>query len=259
MATKNETKKETKKVTKKATKKETVANSEDAASAENDKKNKIAKKLETLGVMGSAKKAQKTGSNTFASMLLAIIVAIPAGMLVVYIAMPDQLNGFLPSSTTANNAGPNQFYVQPGMQGHPYSRNQNQVPAWVAMQREQMEKRRAEFNKRNENLNSVNRSAAEPPQWVKDQQARMQKEQEKYQQEWAKRSSEMSNNGPQAVPGYMNNRGMNGYPQNQAPVYSQNPAPYYNGYAPPVNSYQYSNSPYNAPQNMRYGQNIYSR
>ncbi|MDH5387133.1 MAG: hypothetical protein OEY06_01645 [Gammaproteobacteria bacterium] len=220
-----------------ATKKEKAANSEDDVIIKNENNDTI------------AEESTKKESKTMVSMLMALIVAIPAGMIVAYVAMPGQVGEVFSSSSTANNESSNVLYAHPGMPGHANagSRNQHKVPDWVAHQREQIEKRRANFDRQNAERKEATRNSAEPPQWVKNQ------------QEWAKRSSANFNNRPQTFPGYMNNSRTNGYPQNQAPVYSQNPAPYYNGYAPPTNPYQYNNGPYNAPQNMPYSQNSYSR
>ena len=224
-----------------ATKKEKAANSEDDVSIENENKDTI------------AEESTKKESKTMVSMLMALIVAIPTGMIVAYVAMPGQVGEVFSSSSTTNNERSNVVYAQPGMPAHANTgkRGQHQVPAWVAQQREQMEKRRSDFERQNANRKVENKNSVEPPQWVKDQQALMQKEHEKYQQEWAKRSAESANNRPQAFPGNMNNARMNGYPQN--------PAVYNNGYAQPANPNRYYNGPYYAPHNMPYGQNSYTR
>ena len=228
-----------------------------------EKKNKIAEKLKAMGMMGAEKKSVVKKSNTMVSMLLALVVAVPAGMLVAYVAMPEQLNdmfSFFSDSTddSSNDYARTQMPVQPDAGNW----NQNQVPEWVVQQRAEMEKRRSSFERNNTDRFAENRSSFQPPQWVKDRQALIQKEQEKYQQEWAKRSAPPLHNGAPSPSsyGYLNNQAMNVYPQNPPPVnaYPQNQPRYYNGYAQ-ANPYAYNNGAYYGPQNMPYGQNAYPR
>jgi len=287
MTTKKDDKSKVEKVKTEKTKAE-----KDTASG-NEKAKKIASKLEKLGVMGSRKNPEETGSNKMMIFMMALIVAVPVSTIVAYIVMPQQLNEFLSSSSAVGSNGFNHF---PGNQQAPVSPsarrfNQTQQPDWVVQRRAEMQKRHAEFQKRNANQPvanrgsseydqrmkdrqakmeqrradfekqnagnyAANRNPSEPPQWVKDQQALMQKEQEKYRQQWANRSTDMPYNRAQNQSAYMANPGMNTYQSNQAPanVYAHNPAPYYNGYVQPVNPYYYNNAPYPGSYNAPYGQ-----
>ena len=261
---------------------EDKVNSEDDANAANESSSTTEKNVE---VEASEKK-----SNKLTTMLMALIVAIPAGSILAYVFMPDQLNSPFSDEATAgkqsssDSASAVTLYPIDGNGVHA------QEPEWVAKQRAEMDKRHAELRKQNEEqrasrMNSSevpqwvkdqqaqaeqrrqefekqnvasNRLAPEPPQWVKDQQVQMQKDQERYQQEWAKRSAAMASNRPPQPPWVTNHSGVNAYPpaqgyQNQMPVYGQNPAPYYNGSVPPANPNYYGNAPYSGPYNAPYG------
>ena len=272
---------------------EDTANSEEDASVDNAKTEKIAEKLQAMGVMGSSKKSAEAGSNKMMALMMVLIVAVPASAIIAYIAMPQQLDDVLSLSNGVENKTLNNFQAAQQTPAYPSAEsfNRTQEPEWLAQRRAEIEKRRAEFEKHNtdhyaanrssseppqwvkdrqaqmeqrraefekQNVDNyaVNRNPSEPPQWVKDQQALMQQEQEKYQQQWAKRSADMPYNRAPNQPGYMANPGMNAYQSYQAPVnaYAQNPGPYYNGYAQPINPYYYNNAPYSGPHRMPYGQ-----
>lgn len=265
-----------------ATKKEDTANSEEDSSIDNTKIKKIAKKLKAMGVMGLRNKTAETSSNKMMTMMLALIVAIPAGAIVAYITMPGQLNEFLSLPNELENKESNNFQAHQQIPAYPSARSLNRVqesesewltqrraeiakrrsefekyntnhyaanrnpsepPQWVKDRLAQMEQRRAEFEKQNTDNYVASGNLAEPPQWVKDQQALMQKNREKYQQQWAN----MSYNRAVNQPSYMANPRMNAHqPQpNQAPV---------TAYAQPVNPYYYNNAPYSGPHRMSYGQ-----
>lgn len=230
-----------------------VSKVENAAkgSVENDKKNKISEKLKTMGVMGVKKKIQEKDTNTMASMWIALIVAIQVGMFVAYLVMPDQLSALFSLSTTDNKVA--NHNVNPQMPANPYTGawNRNHEPEWVTKQRAEMKKRRSDFDSKNANY-VLNRSV-QTPQWVKDQQAMMKKEQEKRQQEWAKRSTQPVYDRVPRPPGYMNNR----YSQNRANT--QNAVPYYyNGNRRMGGPYGYNYGPNNGQYNVPYGQNLYA-
>ena len=222
--------------------------------------------------------------------MMVLIVAVPAGAIVAYIAMPEQLNELLLLPNAVENKESNNFQAHQQIPVYPSAgslnrtqepewltqrraemdkrrsefkkynadhraanRNSSEPPQWVKDRQAQMEQRRAEFEKQNADNYAVNRNPSEPPQWVKDQQALMQQEQEKYQQQWAKRSADMPYNRAPNQPGYMANPGMNAYQPPVNNAYVQNQRPYYNGYAQPVNPYYYNNAPYAGPRNMPYG------
>lgn len=146
----------------------------------------------------------------------------------------------------------------------------NPVPDWVKKQREESDLRRQEFEKQQAENYAANWSRQpvqpEPPQWVKDKQAEMEREMANYQKNWSNQANPQAYN---SAPGFMRHPGMNPYQQNGPGNYSyqqqprsqpqqqqqqrqiQNPA---NGYAQPqrqyYNSYNYPPNPYyNAPYN----------
>ncbi len=238
-----------------ATKKESAENNEEVKDA--------AVEAKSPAEVSSVISSDEAGFYNMTSLLMALIVVIPTVAIVAYVAIPNQLDN-APSSTVNRS---NDNYVQTLVPVHSAVANQNQEPEWVVQQRAEMEKRRAEFDERNAKRLAENEARSEQPQWVKDHQAFMQKEREKHEQEWAKRTAEQAQNRAPNFPGYMNNPQMNA---NQMPIqqnpypanaYQQNPGQYYNGYAQPVNPYNYNNAPYNgpAPYNAPYGWNGYPR
>ena len=122
---------------------------------------------------------------------------------------------------------------------------------WAAKQRADMEKRRLEFQKISEAQYATRMKQPEPPQWVKDRQAAMEKQMAQYNKNWS--NNAMQNNRPSAYrqqpvmnPYQQNNAAMNGrVPPGYNPVngYQQPPRQYYRSYYPP-NPY-YNNAPYN--------------
>ncbi|MCW8922320.1 MAG: hypothetical protein OQK69_01635 [Gammaproteobacteria bacterium] len=234
-----------------ATKKDTADKKVEAKSGDDSAKDTV-KKVEPAAASASVEDSPKTGFYKLSSILMAMIVAVPAGMIVAYVAMPDQLNEMFSTTSAVESQQLNVYQMPPQMPAQVASENfnRNQEPEWVAQQRAEMEKRRAEFDKKN----AASRAAAEAemPQWVKDQQAFMKKEQER-QQEWAKRSAGQAYNVQPNMPGYMNNAGVN--------AYQQNPGQYYNGYPQPINPYNNYNVPYNAYGSYYppYGWNGYPR
>lgn len=188
--------------------------------------------------MGEEKKLSRI--EKLSPLLMTLIVAIPAAAIVAYINMPQKIGG---SQGEGSNAGVTYQTQASSPSAANWSRSQQ--PEWVAEHRAKMEKRRAEFEKKNE----AKRTQTEAPQWVKDQQAKMQQEQARYQEQMKKQFADMRNN---RMPGSMNQQAMN-MPQpwqNQPvanPYPQQVPAPYYNGYPQPQVSPYYSNGPYYQP------------
>lgn len=235
---------------------EDKVNSEDGINQANEESDTAEKKVEAVAEVEISDKK----SNKLTTMLMALIVAIPAGAILAYIVMPDQLNDMFSNEAGADQQSSSDFAPASPVTLYPIDGSgiRAQEPEWVAKQRAEMEKRHAELKKQNEEQRASHMNSSEVPQWVKDQWAQMQKEQERYQQEWAKRSADMASNRPPQPPWVTNHPGVNAYPpaqgyQNQMPVYRQNPAPYYNGSAPPVNPYYYGNAPYYGPHNAPYG------
>ncbi len=264
---------------------------EDAANSEEAGVDSVkTEKMETIDMTGSDNKSEGVESNKTMSLMMVLIVAVPVAAIVAYIAMPQQLGGVpsLPDDSTAvvensfpahqqipvhHNNGRFNAAQEPewlkqrraemdkrrsefknyNADSFSANRNSSEPPQWVKDRQAQMEQRRAEFEKQNADDYAVNRNASEPPQWVKDHQAFMQKEQERLQQEWAKRAQDMAHNRVPNQPVYMANPGMNAYQPPVNNAYVQNQRPYYNGYAQPVNPYYYNNAPYAGPRNMPYG------
>lgn len=134
---------------------------------------------------------------------------------------------------------------------------QNPEPEWVTKQRADMEKRRLEFEKQNSARYGADwRQPAEPPQWVKDRQAEMERDMARYQENARNHSNGSAYN---RAPEYMQHPRVNSYQQNGAgvnnrmqPRQNQNPVQaypqaqrqYYNTYNYPPNPYYY-----NVPRN----------
>lgn len=237
---------------------EKPANSDDVSS-DNEKTAKVAEKLKTLGVTGSGKKAPEKKSHTIMSMMMVLIIAIPAGLIAAYVAMPDQLNELFSFASSTDNQSSSSFDARSQMPVHPAAGNRvhAQEPEWVAQRRAEMEKRRSEFEKQNadkssSNMNqseqpqwykdrqaemekrrsefekqkadnfTANMNPSEPPQWVKDRQDKMEQERARYQEQRTKQLANMANN---RMPGYMNHPGMQApqmaatVPNNQVPVW----------------------------------------
>ena len=270
-------------------KKEGEANNNEAA-VDSAKTEKIAEKLEAMGMTGSGKKSEEVESNKMMNLMMAMIVAVPVLAIVAYILMPQQLEGMLSMSGEDENVAVNSFAAHQQIPFHQenggfnaaqepewltqrraemdkrhsefekrnadhfsVNRNLSEVPQWVKDRQAQMEQRRAEFEKQNADNYAANRNASEPPQWVKDHQAFMQKEQERQQQEWTKRAQDMSNNRAPNQAAYMANPGMNTYQPPVNNAYMQNQRPYYNAYAQPMNPYYYNNGSYAGPRDLPYG------
>jgi len=202
--------------------------------------------------------------------LMIIIVAIPAASIIAYINMPEKFDDTLSSVSNSLSVSGNE--ENSGGMAYPAA-NQNRYhdPEWVTQRRIAMEKRRAEFNKKNAerfalNNNAANFNSVEPHQWVKDQQAKIKQEQARYQEQMTKQFADTRNN---RMPEYMSRQGMNvpqmravnqnnqaqyWQSQNLANAYPQAPVPNYNGYAQPINPYYY-NGPYYqpGPNNASYG------
>ena len=257
---------------------------DDTAGADNEKAGKVAEKLKKMGVMPSAKKESKEGGRRVSPMLITLLLAIPAAGLILYYYMPQQINHFISSFTspssiiekqvsTEGSAQVNvndfqdarQLTIQPvAAKPDPVEVNRwngMQQPDWVKQQQNQMEKRRAEFAKRNAAYHAANNrpvpAAVEPPQWVKDRRAEMEKQRaayqqqmEKYQQDMVRQQQEMAKqqqqqwsrqpvnwpyNGSQNQLQQMPSNVANAYPQNQRRfnnTYNHPPQPYYNNRAP---------------------------
>ena len=229
-------------------------NSEDDASTANESSSISEENVEvTAEVEASEKK-----SNKLTTMLMALIVAIPASSILAYVFMPDQLNSPFSDEATASKQSSSDSASAVTLYPIDGSGVRAQEPEWVAKQRAEMDKRHAELRKQNEEQQASRMNSSEVPQWVKDQQAQMQKEQERYQRELAKRSAAMASNRPAQPPWLANHSGVNAYPpaqgyRNQMPVYGQNQGPYNNGFVPPVNPNYYGNAPYSGPYNAPNG------
>lgn len=237
-----------------ATKKESTTKSEADDSVDNETAT-AAEEVTPSAAISSTNKVSDDGFFKRSSILMAMIVAIPAGAIVAYVVIPDELTEAFSTSTTANEITTNDFQLQPAMPAQTTSGNlnNNQPPEWVVKHRAEMEMHRAELDKRNAENRAASRAGSEQPQWVKDQQARMEQEQQKH-QEWVKQQSELARNRAAAYPANRQYPAMNGYQPNPATMSNQIPAQqrpgqYYNPY--PVNPYYnrpyYPNAPYNAP------------
>lgn len=282
----------------------------DDGASENEKTAKIAEKLKKMGVSPSAKQEPEESKRRFLPLLITILLAIPAAALILYYFMPQQVNHFVSSFTSKSSVmnervsteggtppSVNNINKEPKLTAQaPASRsaqleanrmNGMQQPDWAKQQQQQMEKRRAEFDKRNADYYaSNNRSVSTPaelPQWIKDRSAQMDKDRaayqqqmEKYHQDMVKQQQEMMKqqqqwsrqpvnhpyNGSNQQPGYMNQPQMNTYqpnnygaqnqaqqmPSNVANAYPQNQRRYYNNQPP--QAYYYNRAPYygNGPQ-----------
>ena len=226
-----------------ATKKEDTAKSEVDDNVENEK---VKEAVEVMTETPSSEQSSDAGDNKLASMMMALIVAIPTAAIVAYIVVPNELNNLISkenssylATVAANPQSQNPVVLTTN------NRNQSQQPAWVIEHRAEMEKHRLAIEKQNADAFSAKGTIPEPPQWVKDQQAQMEKEKAKY-QEWAKQSAASA---PSRGMGYRQQSNP-AIPGNQAPV-QQNSGQYNGGYAYPVNPSQnrpyYTNGPYGYP------------
>lgn len=272
-----------------------------------EKKNKIEEKLKTMGFMSSKKQKPEEETRRFSPMLITILIAIPLVCLIIYLNMPDKINNFVSSFGNSSSESVDQTYAnnqnQPAFNpNYPSGNNNNQFQQseWAAKQRAEMDKRRAEMDKHraemdkrraemdkrraeyqkrnveNYQANWANNAPPEPPQWVKDRQAEIEKEMAKQQQEWSRQPNWAYNRGLNQ-PGFMRHPRMNGYQQNNngnvngsdmqaqprqnlsqnqnpANAYPPNQRQRYNTYNYPAQPYFY-NRPYYGPRhyNAPYG------
>ena len=209
-------------------------------------------------------------SGRLSRLLMAMVVAIPAGLIFAYIVFPNQLNQMFSFVGVETNT---EVATVERAQAPLYPVNtfgaEPQEPEWVTKLQAEMEKRRAEYREQAEQ-NRPKDADREMPQWMQDRQAEMKqrraefeqqvaannqaaaeqmpawvKEQQKQHQDWAKRAANppwvtnsQNMNGSQTAPAY----------SGQVPAFGYNPYPYpyYNGYAP-VSPYHYP-APYYGPR-----------
>ncbi|MDH5472957.1 MAG: hypothetical protein OEY87_10275 [Gammaproteobacteria bacterium] len=260
-----------------------------------DKTSKIAEKLENLNSKHEDTATQDNNGHKFSPLLITLLVAIPIAGIIAYINMPESFNRLFSSSNNSSSSAPNP-YTHPEMTNYAATNQWNrQQPEWVTQQRDDMEKRRAEFLKQNAGNYPQNPGAMEPPeppqwvkdrqaempqwskdgkmeapqwvkdrqaempQWVRDRQAEMEREMAKYQQPNTYPNNRGYNWTPEP-PAYMQHPGPNSYQQPNQPMIDNQAQAYQN----PVNAYppqgqgqnQYNNS-YNYPVNPYYNAPYY--
>ena len=289
-------------------------NNDNAADSAKDaeKTSKVAEKLKNMGVMPSDKEATEEKSRRFSPLLLTILIALPVAGVIAYTSMPDEFNNFISSlkgtsADTDTQTADRALQTQPQFPGQSlaYSGNYNQggynqpatwnpaqEPDWVKQQREEMEKRRAEFQKQNSDVekrraeyqkqyedmekrraeyqqqltnqyadNWMPPQAPEPPPWVKQRQEEIEKE-IAASQDWVNSPANRANQGAPQFPGYMQHPMMGGQYQadqqtasNQQPSGYQNPNQY--NQRPHYNTYNQPVAPYYYYQQPYYGYGPY--
>ncbi|MFK5892755.1 MAG: hypothetical protein QM504_06010 [Pseudomonadota bacterium] len=243
-------------------------NTESSGENDNDVNKENNDKLNNKGAATSSKQQEVKKSFWASPMFITIALALPAAAVIAYVYMPDELSRYLSfdnssnvaTSVTHNNAqeqisvAPNSTVMNSNIQT-----NHND---WVAEQRADFDKRRAEFQQRNA-VNFDNQWASQPlelPQWVKDRQveiekqrAEIEKHRKQYMQEMVKQQNRWVNNRGYNQPAqntYYQNAPVNNQPQlppQQVKPYGPNQAynPYYRQarpYYPPAP--MYNNRPY---------------
>jgi len=171
-------------------KNENTSDNDTDASTDNEKTNKIAEKLKTMGVTPSENKPAKKEARRFSPLLITLLFAVPAAGVIVYMNMPEYIDKLLSSvsgytftSTTDDQESLASVNTQPKMPVNPAAgrwdqpeattaRNQSQESQWVASQRAEMEKRRLAYQKQNPE-----------PQWMAQQRAEMEKRRLEYQKQ----------------------------------------------------------------------------
>ena len=198
------------------------------------------------GAKSSANKKSAKKSGILSRMILTILLAFFVLTVYAYFYMPDEFNQYLsfndtsePTSEQGLSSGVNNSDSVPAALVTNYAmNNQTQQADWAAQQRADFEKRRAEFqNRNNENYSQQRQlqqrhpmAQTEPPQWVKDRQAEMEKQRAQYMKHMAEQQARweesMKRNHMQMSP--YQQQGNTGQPYNaQQPVmrYQQNQQP----------------------------------
>lgn len=251
-----------------------------------DKASKVAKKLETMGVMPSEDKTTETipevERRKFSPFLLATLVIVPLAGIVVYMYLTVPFKSILPvtdSSTATYEQITPEGYASPSARQSQFpvqqmanNRYQASEPDWVVQQRTEMQKRRDEFDKRNKENYPVNwpsTVSAEPPQWVQDRQAEIQQQISKFQQEmekqqeqfakqqqqWTNQAASWQYNKAPTQADFMKHPRMNAYAQNYNDVNKQVQA---RSNQNPVNAYQHNNRQFQNVYNYPWQQQYYN-
>ena len=194
-------------------KNENTSDNDADASTDNEKTNKIAEKLKTMGVTPSENKPAEKEARRFSPLLITLLLAVPAVGVIAYMNAPDHFDKLLSSISNYTSLFTNKDQQSPdnvntqskvpaesvaGSWDQPEATTLNRFhePQLDASKRAELEKRRLEFQKQNPEPQWVAQQRAEmekrrlefqkqnpEPQWMAQQRAEMEKRRLEYQKQ----------------------------------------------------------------------------